>query len=349
MTTSSVPNHPRHFASDNYAGICPEVLNAIQEANSHHAAGYGNDDWSKRTTQLFRKLFETNCDVFLVFNGTAANSLGIASLSDTFHSVLCHQFAHIASDECGAPSFFSHGTQLVTVPGKNGKLDAASIENVVNRRDDVHHPKPKVISLTQATEMGTVYSVAELQEIKRVAKKLDLFIHMDGARFANAVAELKVPPRKITWEAGVDVLCFGGTKNGMPFGEAVVFFNKDLSRNFDFRRKQGGQLASKMRFLAAPWLAMLKDDLWLKNANHANQMARKLERSLKSIRKIKIAFPRQANSVFVEMPASMIKKMHGKGWKFYTDVGPGNLARLMCAWDTTESDVQELVKDIRSI
>jgi len=349
MAVSKTSNHPRHFASDNYAGICPEALAALNEANLGHTASYGKDPWCEKADQMFRDLFETDCEVFFVFNGTAANSLALASLSDTFHSVLCHEFAHVECDECGAPGFFSHGTQLVTVPGKNGKLDAPTIEKIVTRRDDVHHPKPKVISLTQATELGTVYTVEELNKINHVAKKLDLFVHMDGARFANAVAELKVAPRKITWEVGVDVLCFGGTKNGMAYGEAIVFFNKTLARNFDFRRKQGGQLASKTRFLAAQWIGLLRDGTWLRNGSHANRMAIELERSLKSIRQIKIPFPRQANSVFAEIPPAWVKQLHRQGWLFYTDVGPGDLARLMCSWDTTIEDVRALAEDIRKL
>jgi threonine aldolase len=349
MTARKPGNHLRQFASDNYAGICPEVESAMEEANIGHAVSYGADSWSSKADKLFQDLFETDCEVFFVFNGTAANSLAVASLSDTFHSVLCHQFAHIESDECGAPGFFSHGTQLVTVPGKDGKLNARVIEETVTRRDDIHHPKPKVISLTQATELGTVYSVDELKSISRVAKKLDLFVHMDGARFANALAELKVAPRKITWEVGVDVLCFGGTKNGMAFGEAIIFFDRQLARNFAFRRKQGGQLASKMRFLAAQWIGLLRNDAWLRYASHSNRMAKELEKSLKSVRGIKVAFPRQANSVFVEMPSPLIKKLHQRGWHFYTDVGPGGLARFMCAWDTRIEDIDALAKDIQEL
>lgn len=349
MTRSPSSPHRRQFASDNYAGICPEVLSAINEANVGHAASYGNDEWSKKADKLISNLFGTDCEVFFVFNGTAANSLAIASLSDTFHSVVCHQYAHVESDECGAPGFFSHGTQLVAIPGRHGKLDAASIEKTVLKRDDIHHPKPKVITLTQATELGTVYSVEELKDISRVAKKLNLFVHMDGARFANAVAELNVSPRKITKDVGIDVLCFGGTKNGMAIGEAVVFFNKELARNFDFRRKQGGQLASKTRFLAAQWIGILENDAWLKYATHSNNMARQLEKSLRGIRQIKLPFPRQANSVFVQMPPKWISKLHQLGWHFYTDVGPGDCARFMCAWDTTSRDVEALAQDIKQL
>lgn len=339
----------RQFASDNYAGICPEVMAALEKANAGHAQSYGADPWTHKAADLVRDVFETNCEVFFVFNGTAANSLAVASLSDTFHSVLCHEFSHVETDECGAPGFFSHGTKMAPVSGENGKLSPASIEQTVKRRDDIHHPKPGVVSLTQATELGTVYLPDELKAIGKVIKKLGLYFHMDGARFANAVVELKVAPRKLTWEAGVDVLCLGGTKNGMALGEAIVFFDRDLARNFDFRRKQGGQLASKMRFLAAQWIALLKNSLWLRNARHANRMAEKLERALRSIPSLRIKYPRQANSVFVDLPRSVVEKLCRRGWRFYTDVGPGGVARFMCSWDTREKDVEALVKDVRDL
>jgi threonine aldolase len=228
----------RQFASDNYAGICPEALSAMQRANTGHVPAYGNDSWTQEAADLIRRLFETQCEVFFVFNGTAANSLAIASLCQSYHSVLCHELAHVETDECGAPEFFSNGTKVLTVPGEQGKVTPAHIERMVKRRSDIHYPKPRVISLTQATEVGTVYSPKELKAIWAVAKSLKLRIHMDGARFANAVASLGVKPKAMTWQVGVDVLCFGGTKNGIGVGDAVVFFNPALAEEFDYRCKQ---------------------------------------------------------------------------------------------------------------
>src|SRR5262245_1781174 len=244
---------PRHFASDNYAGICPEAWTALADANQGHARGYGDDPWTDRAADLIREVFETNCEVFFVFNGTAANSLALASLCQSYHSILCHEIAHVETDECGAPEFFSNGTKVLLLEGENGKINPHEIERMVRRRTDVHYPKPRAVSVTQATEVGTVYSVSELKAVWSKCKSLGLKLHMDGARFANAVVSLGVKPREITWEAGIDVLCFGGTKNGSHVGDAVVFFNREIAHEFDYRCKQAGQLASKMRFLAAPW------------------------------------------------------------------------------------------------
>ncbi len=252
MTTADKSAKRRHFASDNYAGVCPEAWAEMAKANLGHVRGYGDDEWTAKAADLIRDIFETKCEVFFVFNGTAANSLSLASLCQSYHSILCHELAHVEADECGAPEFFSNGTKVLLLPGENGKIHPAAIEKMVKRRTDIHYPKPRAVSVTQATELGTVYSVEELKAIWGTCKKLGLHIHMDGARFANAVASLGVAPKEITWQAGVDVLCFGGTKNGTAVGDAVVFFNPMLAKEFDFRCKQAGQLASKMRFLSMP-------------------------------------------------------------------------------------------------
>lgn len=240
------------FASDNNAGICPAALHALLEANSGHAPAYGDDDWTRRASDRMRALFETDCDVYFVFNGTAANSLALAALCQSYHSVICHELAHVETDECGGPEFFSNGSKLLLGRGPQGKLTPEAIEALVTQRRDIHYPKPKVVSITQATEVGTVYSVGELRALSETAKRHELRLHMDGARFANAVAALGVAPADITWRAGIDVLCFGGTKNGLPVGEAVVFFDRKMAEDFAYRCKQAGQLASKMRFIAAP-------------------------------------------------------------------------------------------------
>ncbi len=337
----------RQFASDNYAGICPEAWAAMAEANSGHAPGYGDDVWTERAADLIRGLFETDCEVFFVFNGTSANSLALASLCQSFHSILCHESAHVETDECGAPEFFSHGTKVLTIAGADGKIAPADVERMVRRRSDIHYPKPRVVSLTQATELGTVYSPDEIKAIWARAKSLGLRIHMDGARFANAVASLGVAPKEITWQAGVDVLCFGGTKNGMAVGDAVVFFDRDLAREFDYRCKQAGQLASKMRFLSAPWVGMLGDGAWLRNARHANAMAERLHGIVRELPGVKVLHPRQANSVFLELPPRVAEGLRTRGWRVYDFIG--GAARLMCSWDTTEEDLRAFADDLREL
>ena len=338
----------RQFASDNYAGICPEAWVAMAQANTGHVASYGDDPWTAEAAGLIRDLFETQSEVFFVFNCTAANSLALASLCQSYHSILCHELAHVETDECGAPEFFSNGTKVLTVHGENGKINPAGIERMVKRRADIHYPKPRVVSLTQATEIGTVYSPDELKAIWAVTKSLGLRIHMDGARFANAVASLGVAPKEITWQAGVDVLCFGGTKNGIGVGDAVVFFDPKLAAEFDYRCKQAGQLASKMRFLSAPWVGMLRDGAWLQRAAQANNMAARLEAKLRAIPQAKVLFPRQANAVFVELPAAARDALWQRGWLFYTFIGQGG-CRLMCAWDTAESDVDAFIADLQAV
>lgn len=338
----------RQFASDNYAGICPEAWATMEKANRGHAVAYGNDPWTEEAADLIRDIFETRCEVFFVFNGTAANSLALASLCQSYHSIICHELAHVETDECGAPEFFSNGTKVLTVVGANGKVSAEAVERVVKRRSDIHYPKPRAVSLTQATEVGTVYTPDEIKTIWATTKSLGLRIQMDGARFANAVVSLGVKPKEIAWQAGVDILCFGGAKNGAGLGEAVVFFDAKLAEEFDYRCKQGGQLASKMRYLSAPWVGLLQDGAWLRNAAHANAMAARLESGLSQIAGIKILFPRQANAVFAEIPAHAVDALWGRGWRFYTFIGQGG-CRLMCAWDTTEADVDAFLTELKSV
>jgi threonine aldolase len=337
-----------HFASDNYAGICPEAWQAMNQANSGLASSYGDDLWTEKACERIRELFETDCEVFFVFNGTAANSLALASLCQSYHSLVCHEMAHVETDECGASEFFSNGTKVLLVPGLNGKVDLDAVEHTIQKRTDIHYPKPKALSVTQATELGTVYSVAEMQAVGEIARKHALHVHMDGARFANAVASLHVEPKEITWQAGVDVLTFGGTKNGFAIGEAVVFFNKELAFEFDYRCKQAGQLASKMRFLTAPWIGMLESGAWLRNALHANNCARLLEKEARMIPGVKVMFESQANSVFLQMAPEALDALRALGWHFYTFIGSGG-ARFMCSWDTKTEEVAALVRDLRTV
>jgi threonine aldolase len=339
----------RHFASDNYGGICPEAFAAMVEANQGHEVSYGNDAWTTRAADLIRDIFETNCEVFFVFNGTAANSLSLASMCQSYHSILCHEKAHVEGSECGAPEFFANGTKVLLLPGGGGKIDPKSIESAVHKRTDIHYPKPRVLSLTQATEVGTVYSLAELRALSGVARHFNLRIQMDGARFANAVVSLGVAPSEITWKSGVDVLCFGGTKNGIAIGEAVVFFNRELAREFDYRCKQGGQLASKMRFLSAPWVGLLQDGAWLRHAKHSNEMAKRLETAIRPLPRVEITHPVQSNAVFAKLPEKVVQAMHQRGWKFYTHVGGWEESRLMCSWDTTPEDVDGFAADLAEL
>ncbi|MEI6306484.1 MAG: low specificity L-threonine aldolase [Deltaproteobacteria bacterium] len=334
------------FASDNYAGICPEAWHAMEAANLGFVPSYGDDCWTERACVLIRELFETDCQVYFVFNGTAANSLAMASLCLSYHSVICHELAHVETDECGAPEFFSNGTKILHVGGTDGKLDLNQVERAITRRSDIHYPKPRVLTMTQATEVGTVYSIDEIRAASELARRFGLRVQMDGARFANAVASLGAAPADITWKAGVDLLCLGGAKNGMAIGEAVIFFNRDLAEEFDYRCKQAGQLASKMRFLAAPWIGMLESGAWLRNAQHANRCAAMLEKELAAIKGVSIMYPCQANSVFVQLPGNSADILREAGWHFYTFIGSGG-GRFMCSWQTTEEDIEKLVNAVR--
>jgi threonine aldolase len=335
------------FVSDNSSGICPEALDYLLKANQGSAPAYGNDIWTQKATDHFRELFEIDCEVFFVFNGTAANSLALASLCQSYHSVICHEIAHVETDECGAPEFASNGSKLLLGKGENGKLSAESIEAIVTKRNDIHYPKPKVISLTQATEVGTLYSIEELLAIQAIAEQYHLKIHMDGARFANAVVAMNKSPAELTWKSGVDVLCFCGTKNGMAMGEAIIFFNHQLAQDFDYRCKQAGQLASKMRFISAPWLGLLETGAWFNNAEHANRCAAYLESQLLAIDGIEVMFPRQANAVFVKFPPTVIQTLYEKQWQFYTFIGAEGV-RFMCSWNSTQARIDQLVADVRS-
>ncbi|HXG11331.1 MAG TPA: low specificity L-threonine aldolase [Gemmataceae bacterium] len=346
MNDPSTPHPERQFASDTWAGLCPEAWEALQMANCGHAAAYGDDPWTARATALLREFFETDCTVFFVATGTAANSLALAALCQSYHSVICHADAHIQTDECGGPEYAARGIKLIAVSGRQGKLDPPTVRQAAGRRRDVHSHKPRVLSISQATEVGTVYDVDELRALGDVARELGLKVHVDGARFANALATLDVPPRAVTWEAGVDVLCFGGTKNGLAIGDAIIFFDRTLAEEFEYRRKQAGHLPAKLRFMAAPWAALLESGAWLRNARHANAMARLLERELRAFPAIRVLYPVQANAVFIEMPQSWSEGLHRRGWHFYT-IADGQ--RLMCSWDTQPADITALVEDLRAL
>jgi threonine aldolase len=329
------------FASDNTAGLCPEALAALSQASEGCCPSYGEDAYTARATDMIREIFQTDCDVYFVFNGTAANSLALASMCRSYHSVVCHETSHIETDECGAPEFFSNGTKILLTSGPDGKLACDDIEKMILKRSDIHYPKPQVVSLTQPTELGCLYSAEEIREIADLASLYGLRVHMDGARFANAAAAFGVSPAELTWRAGVDVLCFGGIKPGISLSEAVVFFDRELSQEFDYRCKQGGQLASKMRFSSAPWAACLQNGVWLRYAENANRTARLLADRLKEIPGVEIARRVEANAVFAVLSPEVQTRLQNAGWRYYEFIG--GAARLMTSWHTSDEDVFALV------
>lgn len=341
------PNHA--FASDNTAGVCPEALAAIQAANAGRAPSYGDDAHTAEAKRLFNEVFERECDVFFVFNGTAANAVVLAALCQRHHAVLCHELSHVETDECGAPEFFTGGCKLLPIAGAGAKLRPSDLEPALHRGHGVHFPKIRALSLTQSTELGTIYSPDEWRELAEFAHARGLHVQVDGARFANAAAALVargVSPADLTWRAGVDVLCFGGTKNGLLTTEAVVFFNRELAREFDYRVKQSGQLASKMRFAAAQWVAVLRDGAWLRHAAHANRQAQSLATGLRALGFALVA-PAEANGVFVELPPRVCAALEARGWHFYKFVGEHGY-RLMCSWDTRAEEVAAFLTDARA-
>ncbi len=336
------------FASDNTAPICPEAWEALARANAGCLPSYGNDSWTARACDLIREMFGGPAEVFFVFNGTAANSLALAAMCQSYHAILCHELAHVETDECGAPEFYSNGTKLLLLPGEHAKLEPAGIAHAVERRRDVHYPKPRVVSVTQATELSTVYSIEELAAIGETCRRYGLRFHMDGARFANAAAALGVPPARITRDVGVDVLCLGGTKNGMGVGEAIVFFDTALAAEFAYRCKQAGHLASKMRYLTAPWVGLLESGGWLANASRANAAAARLEAGLRDLPGVEVLGQRQANAVFARLPTSLAARLRAEGWQFYDFIGSGG-CRFMCSWATTDAEVDALLGDARKL
>ena len=334
----------RSFASDNNAGVHSEVLQAIAAANVGHVVGYGDDPYTGRAAAKFREHFG-DVDVFFVFNGTGANVLSLQAATRSFHAVICTEAAHINNDECGAPEKFT-GCKLITVPAATGKLTVEDVKHHYHGVGDPHHVQPRVISITQATEMGTVYTPAEIRALADFAHSHDMYLHMDGARIANAAASLGLSLRRITGDCGVDVLSFGGTKNGLMGGEAVVFFDRKLTENFHYWRKQSMQLASKMRYIAVQFETLLTGDLWLRSAQHANQMAKLLEKEVRAIPQAKVVYPVEANGVFVRIPKSAIPKIQEQ-YFFYVWNEEEGVVRWMCSFDTTEDDIREFTGLVR--
>jgi threonine aldolase len=337
----------RSFASDNNAVVHPEVLEAIRRANEGHTVGYGDDPHTDAALAKFKEQFGTDVAVFFVFNGTAANVLSLQALARPFHAVLCPELSHIYTDECGAPERLT-GCKLVPLAAPDGKLTVETVAHAYHGIGDQHHVQPRVISITQSTEMGTVYKPAEVQALARFAHERKMFLHMDGARISNAVAAQGLTLRQATRDLGVDVLSFGGTKNGLMGVEAVVFFRPELAEDFMFLRKQGMQLASKMRFLSVQMEALLTNDLWRRNAEHANGMARLLEQEVKKIPGIRVAYPVEANGVFAQIPHEAIKRIQER-YFFYVWSEEESVVRWMCSFDTTEEDVREFAKFVGGV
>jgi threonine aldolase len=334
----------KSFASDNYSGIHPEILKAIADANVEHLGSYGNDAITERATEKFKQHFGHDSEVFFVYNGTGANVIGLSALTKSFHSIISPELAHINVDESTAPEKFL-GCKILGVPAPNGKLTPNAVEDRIIRVHDQHHPQAKVISISQSTEYATVYSVDEIKALSVVAKKHNLYLHMDGSRIGNAAVSLSKDFKAFTRDAGVDVLSFGGTKNGMMIGEAVIFFNPALAADFKYQRKQGMQLHSKMRFISAQFEALFSNDLWKRNATHANAMAKLLENGLRKIPQVTITQAVDANGVFAILPKAIIERVQEEVF-FYVWNEKTSECRFMCSFDTTEEDVDKLVKAI---
>lgn len=333
------------FASDNTAGMAPEALAALIEANNGFCASYGDDIYTQQAADAFRAMFEMPCEVFFVFTGTAANSLALSQLCRSHHSIICHEIAHIETDECGAPEFFNNGVKLLTAPGENGKLSPASVAHLAQKRRDIHYPRPHALSLTLPTEAGTVYSLSELAALRDTARENGLSIHVDGARFTNAVASMGCSPRAIVEASGADVLCFGGTKGGFGLTEAVLFFNLELAQEFDYRCKQSGQLASKMRILSAPWATMLQGGHWLRYAKMGNAAARSLEQIFRN-NGLEPMYPVEANAVFINLSPEVTASLRQAGWQFYSFIG--GAARFMCSWKVGPTVLEAFERDLKA-
>lgn len=335
------------FASDNYSGVHPEIMEALVRANTEHMGSYGNDEITARTKKLFEKIFGDGIEVTFVYNGTGANVVGLSALTRSFNAIICSDLAHINVDESTAPEKFL-GCKLIDVPTVDGKITPEQIEQKIIRVGDQHHPQANVISISQTTEYATVYSIEEIKALSAVAKKHKLYLHMDGSRISNAAVSLNKDFKSFTRDAGVDVLSFGGTKNGMMFGEAVVIFNQELAKDIYYLRKQGMQLHSKMRFISAQFEGLLTSELWKRNASHANTMAKKLEQGLRSIAGVKITQQVDANGVFAILPKLVTPALQEEIF-FYVWNEQTNEVRLMCSFDTKEEEIERFISKLKQL
>ncbi len=336
------------FASDNVTGACPEVLDAILNVNDEDRTPYGNDELSKSLQNKFSEIFEKEVIVFPTASGTAANALALSTMTPSFGNIYCHRLSHINVDECGAPEFYTGGAKLVNLDGINGKIIPEELDDSISGTGIVHHTQPSSVSITQLCETGVAYQLDEIKKISEVAHKHKLNIHMDGARFANALVSLNCSPADMTWKSGIDVLSFGATKNGCFAAEAIIFFNQDLVGNLPFLMKRAGHLLSKMRFVSAQLDAYISNEVWLKNAKHANAMGKKLSQGLLKHKNIELAYPTDANEVFVKIPKNIIDQFNSNGYKINDEEWENKAVRLVAAWNTDPSDVDSFLNIIKS-
>ena len=336
------------FASDNVAGACPEVLDAIIRANDGDSTPYGNDQISTELQDKFSEIFEKEVIVFPTASGTAANALALSTMTPSFGNIYCHKLSHINTDECGAPEFYTGGGKLVTLQGIDGKITDKELDEAIGGKGIVHHTQPSSVSITQLCETGVAYNLDEIKKISEITHKHDLNIHMDGARFANALVSLNCTPAEMTWKSGIDVLSFGATKNGCLAAEAIIFFKPELVGNLAFLMKRAGHLLSKMRFVSAQLDAYISNEVWLKNAKHANAMGKKLSQGLLKHKNIELAYPTDANEVFVKIPKNIIDQFNSHGYKINDDEWEDKAVRLVAAWNTHPDDVESFLNIIKS-
>ena len=335
------------FASDNVTPACPEVMEAINQANIGNIDSYGHDKWSKVLDNKFSELFEKDVKVFTAVTGTAANSLALSSITPSYGNIYCHKISHINVDECGAPEFFTGGAKLITIDGDDGKFNSDELKKNIRGSGVVHNTQPASVSITQSCETGVTYKLDEILKINQVAKENGMKIHMDGARFSNAIASLKKSPAEATWKLGIDVLTFGGTKNGCMDAEAIIFFNPSDVNNFQYLQKRSGQLLSKARFLSSQLDAYITDGLWLRNATHANDMARKLSEKLSKINSFELTYPTESNEIFIKMPKNIQDHLNNEGYSAIPDDLFDGSVRFVTAWNTNLNDIENLINTIK--
>ena len=335
------------FASDNVTPACPEVMEAINQANIGNIESYGHDKWSKVLDNKFSELFEKDVKVFTAVTGTAANSLALSSITPSYGNIYCHKISHINVDECGAPEFFTGGAKLITIDGDDGKFNSDELKKNIRGSGVVHNTQPASVSITQSCETGVIYKLDEILKINQVAKENGMKIHMDGARFSNAIASLKKSPAEATWKLGIDVLTFGGTKNGCMDAEAIIFFNPSDVNNFQYLQKRSGQLLSKTRFLSSQLDAYITDGLWLRNATHANDMARKLSEKLSKINGFELTYPTESNEIFIKMPKNIQDHLNNEGYSAIPDDMFDGSVRFVTAWNTNLNDIENLINKIK--
>ena len=335
------------FASDNVAGACPEVLDAILKANDGDRAPYGDDEISKNLQDKFSEIFEKEVIVFPTSSGTAANALALSTMTPSFGNIYCHKLSHINVDECGAPEFYTGGAKLVNLNGVNGKITAEELNKSISGKGVVHHTQPSSVSITQLCETGEAYELDEIKKISEIAHNHKLNMHMDGARFANALVSLDCSPAEMTWKSGIDVLSFGATKNGCLAAEAIIFFKPELVGNLPFLMKRAGHLLSKMSFVSAQLDAYITNEVWLRNAKHANAMGKKLSQGLDQHKNIELAYPTDANEIFVKIPKDIIDQLNSEGYTINDDEWDGKAVRLVTAWNTNLSDVETFLNFIK--